>query len=95
MSQKKALIFGIFISLAVFFFLANIAEAAVFYGTVVGTEAKVMQVRGGDGKVSTFWLGRNTRLDTRLPFVGDRVRIVYIKDRLKRNAATRVTILGR
>ncbi len=73
----------------------EVAHAAVFYGEVVATEVKSIQVRGDNGRVSVFWLGRNTRLTSRHPFVGDRVKITYIKDHLKRNAATRITILGR
>ena len=91
--KKSILIFGFFSTLIVISLPLNIAEAAVFYGTVVGTEAKVIQVKGKDGKVSVFWLGHKTRLDSRLPFFGDRVRIEYAKDKLGRNAATRVTIL--
>jgi len=73
----------------------EVAHAAVFYGEVVATEVKSIQVRGDNGKVSVFWLGRNTHLTSRHPFIGDRVKITYVKDNLKRNAATRITILGR
>ena len=52
-----------------------LAEHGVFYGKVVGTEFMVIQVRGGDGKVSAFWMGHRTRFDSRIPFFGDRVRI--------------------
>jgi hypothetical protein len=62
---------------------------------VVATEGKTIQVKGKDGRVSVFWLGHRTRFDTRVPFFGDRVRIEYVKDRLKRNAVTRVTILSK
>ncbi len=72
-----------------------LAEHGVFYGKVVGTEFKVIQVRGADGKVSAFWMGHKTHFDSRIPFFGDRVRIEYVKDKLKRNAVTRITILGR
>jgi hypothetical protein len=75
--------------------IREVAHAAVFYGEVVATEVKSIQVRGNSGRVSVFWLGRNTRLTSRHPFVGDRVKITYIKDHLKRNAATRITILER
>jgi hypothetical protein len=74
---------------------SEVAHAAVFYGEVVATEGKSIQVRGDNGRVSVFWLGRHTRLTSRHPFVGDRVKITYVKDRLNRNAATRITILGR
>jgi hypothetical protein len=69
------------------------AHASVFYGTVVATEVKSIQVRGYDGRVSVFWVGRHTHLTSRHPLVGERVKITYIKDDLKRNAATRITIL--
>jgi len=52
-----------------------LAEPKVFYGKVVGTEFSVIQVRGDDGKVSVFWMGYKTRVDSRVPFFGDRVRI--------------------
>ena len=71
------------------------ADPKVFHGKVVGTEFSVIQVRGDDGKVSVFWMGYKTRLGSRVPFFGDRVRIEYIKDSLGRNAVTRIAILGR
>lgn len=71
------------------------AKPNVFYGTVVATEGKILQVKGKDGHVSVFWLGHRTRFDTRVPFFGDRVRIEYVKDKLRRNAVTRVTILSK
>ncbi|OGP91709.1 MAG: hypothetical protein A2Z19_03310 [Deltaproteobacteria bacterium RBG_16_54_18] len=94
--RKGKMVIGIFI-LAVFSLLLTmeVAHAAVFYGEVVATEVKSIQVRGNNGRVSVFWLGRHTRLTSRHPFVGDRVKITYVKDRLRRNAATRITILGR
>ncbi len=73
----------------------EVAHAAVFYGVVVGNEIKSIQVRGDDGRVSVFWIGRNTQLTTVRPSRGDRVKIHYVKDHLHRNAATRITILGR
>jgi hypothetical protein len=94
--RKAKVVIGIIV-LAVFslLFTMQVAHAAVFYGEVVLTEVKSIQVRGDNGKVSVFWIGRNTHLTTRHPFIGDRVKITYIKDRLRRNAATRITILGR
>jgi hypothetical protein len=62
---------------------------------VVANEVKSIQVRGDDGRVSVFWIGRHTHLTTVRPSRGDRVKIHYVKDHLKRNAATRITILGR
>ena len=95
-SRKWKIMIGFFI-LMVFSLLLTmeVAHAAVFYGKVVATEGKSIQVRGDNGRVSVFWLGRNTHLTSRHPFVGDRVKITYVKDHLKRNAATRITILGR
>jgi hypothetical protein len=72
-----------------------LAEPGVFHGRVVGTEFFVIQVRGDNGRVSVFWMGHRTHFDSRVPFFGDRVRIEYVKDRLRRNAVTRITILGR
>ncbi len=72
---------------------AALAENGVFHGKVVGTEFSVIQVRGDDGKISVFWMGYKTHVDSRIPFFGDRVRIEYIKDKLGRNAVTRVTLL--
>ena len=71
------------------------AEPTVYYGKVVATEGKSIQVKGNDGRVSVFWLGHRTRFDTRAPFIGDRVKIEYVKDRLHRNAVTRLTILAK
>jgi hypothetical protein len=95
-SRKAKVVIGIFV-LAVFSLLLTmqVAQAAVFYGEVILTEVKSIQVRGDNGRVSVFWLGRKTHLTTRHPFIGDRVKITYIKDSLRRNAATRITILGR
>ena len=73
----------------------EVAHAAVFYGVVVANEVKSIQVRGDDGRVSVFWIGRHTQLTTVRPSRGDRVKIHYVKDHLDRNAATRITILGR
>jgi hypothetical protein len=90
-------IIGFFAVLIIFSIMLTpaLAEPRVFYGKVVGTEFSVIQVRGDDGKVSVFWMGHRTRLDSRVPFFGDRVRIEYVKDKLGRNAVTRITILGR
>jgi hypothetical protein len=93
-NRKSMTVIGVFILMVcALLFSIEAADAAVFYGTVVATEIKSIQVRGDNGSVSVFWLGRNTHLTSRLPLVGDRVKITYIKDRLRRNAATRITIL--
>jgi hypothetical protein len=95
-NRKDIAVIGFFILMVCFLLLTmEVAHAAVFYGEVVATEVKSIQVRGDNGRVSVFWLGRNTHLTSRHPFIGDRVKITYIKDNLKRNAATRITILGR
>lgn len=88
---------GLLVIWITFTFTGSDSEAKpnVFYGTVVATEGKILQVKGKDGHVSVFWLGHRTRFDTRVPFFGDRVRIEYVKDKLKRNAVTRVTILSK
>jgi len=97
--MRKRIIFALLFVwiLIIFSFLTTpaSAEPKVFHGKVVGTEFSVIQVRGDDGKVSVFWMGYKTRLDSRVPFFGDRVRIEYVKDKLGRNAVTRITILGR
>jgi hypothetical protein len=71
------------------------ANPDVYYGNVVATEGKTIQVKAKDGRVSVFWLGHRTRFDTRAPFIGDRVKIEYVKDKLHRNAVTRLTILSK
>jgi hypothetical protein len=95
-NRKSLVVIGLFI-LMIFSLMLTVeaAHAAVFYGVVVGNEVKSIQVRGDDGRVSVFWIGRHTRLTTRRPSRGDRVKIHYVKDHLDRNAATRITILGR
>jgi hypothetical protein len=93
---KRNVVIG-FLILIVFSLLLNVAEgqASVYYGKVIATEENILQVKGDNGRVSVFWIGHRTHLDSRLPFFGDRVRIEYVRDKLKRNAVTRVTILGR
>jgi hypothetical protein len=93
---KRILLIGFF-TLTILPLLLNVAEAKarVYYGKVIATEGNMLQVKADNGKVSNFWIGHRTQLDSRLPFFGDRVRIEYVKDKLKRNAVTRLTILGR
>jgi hypothetical protein len=95
-NRKLMVVIGLFM-LMVFSLLltSEVAHAAVFYGVVVANEVKSIQVRGDDGRVSVFWIGRHTHLTSRRPSRGDRVKITYVKDHLDRNAATRITILGR
>jgi hypothetical protein len=96
-NPKRMLMIGLLIIWMIFTFMVGDSEANpdVYYGNVVATEGKAIQVKGKDGRVSVFWLGHRTRIDTRVPFFGDRVRIEYVKDKLKRNAVTRVTILAK
>jgi hypothetical protein len=96
LKEKRVLMIGFFITLAIFSFSVNaIAENSpkIYYGKVVGTEFSVIQVRGDDGRISWFWMGHRTHLESRIPFFGDRVRIEYVKDRLGRNAVTRIKVL--
>ncbi len=65
----------------------------VYYGKVVGTEFNVIQVRDDQGRISWFWMGHRTHFESRVPFFGDRVRIEYVKDKLGRNAVTRIRVL--
>ncbi|MBS3907068.1 MAG: hypothetical protein KGZ49_08535 [Syntrophaceae bacterium] len=93
--RKRILIMGLFINLIIASFMANTIEAypKVSYGQVVGIQFTVLQVRADDGRISVFWLGYKTNLDSRLPFLGDRVKIEYIKDMMGRNAVTRIRVL--
>jgi hypothetical protein len=74
---------------------AGEAQAATFYGRVVAIEGSAVHVKGSDGKVSLFWVGRKTEFKPRAPVFGDRVKIVYVKDNLRRRAVTHLTVLGR
>jgi hypothetical protein len=97
MGNVKKIFVIVFPVLIIFFLLLNAAEAKarVYYGKVIAIEGNMLQVKADNGRVSVFWIGHRTQLDSRLPFFGDRVRIEYVKDKLKRNAVTRLTILGR
>jgi len=92
---KRILAIGLFINLIVVFLSVNFLEASsgVYVGEVVGIEFSVLQVRDDNGRISTFWCGHRTLLESRPPFFGDRVKIHYIKDSLRRNAVTRITVL--
>lgn len=95
-NKRRFMIFGFFAALVIFsFLLGAVAEEKpkVFYGKVVGTQFSVIQVKGDDGKISVFWMGYRTNLESRVPFFGDRVRIEYVKDKLARNAVTRIKVL--
>jgi len=92
---KRILLVGFFMNLAIFFLLINSvgAKPSVYYGRVVGIEFSVLQVRGEDGRVSVFWCGYKTHLDSRPPLIGDRVKVEYVKDSLRRNAVSRIAVL--
>ena len=96
-NPKRMLAIGFLIVWVIFAFMVNDSEASpdVYYGNVVAKEGKSIQVRGKDGRVSVFWLGHRTKFDTRAPFIGDRVKIEYVKDKLHRNAVTRLTIVSK
>jgi hypothetical protein len=81
----------------IFFLLLNAgeAQAATFYGKIVAIEGNALHVKGSNGKVSLFWVGRRTQFKPRAPLFGDRVKIVYVIDKLKRRAVTHLTVLGR
>ena len=95
--RTNILMISFFSAFMLFTLLTGIALAkpSVYYGKVVATEGKMIQVKGEDGRVSVFWLGHKTKFDSRVPFFGDRIRIEYVKDKLNRNAVTRVTILSK
>jgi hypothetical protein len=96
-NRKRMLAIAFLIMWMIFTLIASDSEANadVYYGNVVATEGKSIQVKAKDGGVSVFWLGHRTRFDTRAPFIGDRVKIEYVKDKLHRNAVTRLTILSK
>ncbi len=81
-----------------FFFLfltAEEARAATFYGTIVAIEGPALQVKGKDGGATLFWVGHRTQFKPRAPLFGDRVKIEYVIDKLKRRAVTHLTVLGK
>jgi hypothetical protein len=94
--RKRILVIGFLVSWTLLFLLINSVGAGtrVFYGQVVGIEFFVLQVRGEDGRVSVFWCGYKTFVDSRPPLIGDRVKVEYIKDSIKRNAVTRIAVLN-
>jgi hypothetical protein len=96
MKRGKAII-GIGLCALIFFLFLNAgeAQAATFYGKIVAIEGNALQVKGSDGKISLFWVGHRTQYKPRAPLFGDRVKIVYVIDKLKRRAVTHLTVLGR
>jgi hypothetical protein len=93
--MRKEIFFTLLFVWALSSTIPALAEHGVSHGKVMGTELSVIQVRGNNGRVSVFWMGCKTHFNSRVPFFGDRVRIEYLKDKLRRNAVTRITILGR
>ncbi len=93
--RKRALLIGFLLNLTIVFLLIGSVGASprVYTGRVVGIEFSLLQVRDEDGRVSTFWCGYKTFLDSRPPFIGDRVKVEYVKDSLRRNAVSRIAVL--
>lgn len=95
---KRIVLIGFFINFVIFGFFANttLAGPGIYDGRVVGfVFTNLIQVEEENGRISVFWLGHRTHLDSRVPFLGDRVKIEYVKDRLGRNAVTRITVMRR
>jgi hypothetical protein len=92
---KRTLLVGLLLNFVIVFLFINSIGASprVYYGHVVGIEFSVIQVRGEDGRVSVFWCGYKTFVDSRPPLIGDRVKVEYIKDAIKRNAVTRIAVV--
>ena len=93
--RKRIILVGFFVNLIIVLLFINSVGARpnVYYGRVVGIEFSLLQVRGEDGRVSVFWCGYKTFLDSRPPLIGDRVKVEYIKDSIKRNAVSRIAVL--
>ncbi len=96
MKHGKAII-GISLCALIFFLFLKPGEvqAAAFYGKVVAIEGTALQVKGKDGGITLFWVGHRTQFKPRAPLPGDRVKVVYVIDKLRRRAVTRLTVLGR
>ena len=94
-NRKRILLVGFFVSLIFVLIFVNSVGATtkVYYGQVIGIEFTMLQVRDEDGRVSVFWCGYKTFLDSRPPLIGDRVKIEYIKDSIMRNAVTRIAVV--
>jgi hypothetical protein len=93
--RKGILVVGLLVNLIIVLLMINSVGAgtSVYYGQVVGIEFTMLQVRDEDGRVSVFWCGYKTFLDSRPPLIGDRVKIEYIKDSIWRNAVTRIAVV--
>jgi hypothetical protein len=93
-NRKRFLLVGCFVSLILVLSVNSVgARTGVYYGQVIGIEFTMLQVRDEDGRVSVFWCGYKTFLDSRPPLIGDRVKIEYIKDSIWRNAVTRIAVV--
>ncbi len=92
---KNFLLVGFLATLTILALWVSAVEgnSNVYYGKVVGTEFHVIQARDDHGRISWFWMGHRTHFESRIPFFGDRLRIEYVKDRLGRNAVTRIKVL--
>lgn len=94
-NRKGILLVGFLVSFIFVLLFVNSAGATtkVYYGQVIGIEFTMLQVRDEDGRVSVFWCGHKTFLESRPPLIGDRVKIEYIKDSIWRNAVTRIAVV--
>ncbi len=91
--RKRLLLVGFFVSLILVLSVNSVgASTRVYYGQVVGIEFTMLQVRDEDGRVSVFWCGYKTSVDSRPPLIGDKVKVEYIKDSIMRNAVTRIAV---
>ncbi len=93
--RKTILLVGFLVTLILLILFINSVGAGtrVYHGQVVGIEFSLLQVRGEDGRVSVFWCGYKTSVDSRPPLIGDKVKIEYIKDSIMRNAVTRIAVV--
>lgn len=77
---KRTLVVGFLINFVIFGFLANtgVAGPEIYYGRVLGfVFTTLIQVEEENGRISLFWLGHRTHLDSGAPFLGDGVKIEY------------------
>ena len=93
--RKGILLIGLLVNLIVVLLTVNLVSAGTkaYYGQVIGIEFTMLQVRDEAGRVSVFWCGYKTFLDSRPPLIGDKVKIEYVKDSIMRNAVTRIAVL--
>lgn len=89
---------GLLVMLVIFSLTSGIAVSGDhdYISGVVGVEQKIIRARGKDGTVWVFWVERKPRWKPgRIPEVGEKVKIRYVKDKLYRNALLELTILGK